>query len=166
MHYHGYIQRPMGQGDPPSDWDDRHRAPWGVYWDTSPWMPSMIPWLLYKPASFIKHTSDTPDDAVAWAESLYRPAWGPDGTDPSKHGLTVDQYLAGAHDDLTRGSEAVLQGPRGVDYFEIWLLSCPSRAVVTPPCPIGRRDTRPEGMGRITGIPGREGRWAHLAHEA
>jgi hypothetical protein len=153
MHYHGYLYRPIGHGKPPSDFDERYRTPWGEFWDTSPWVPTVVAWWLMKPASFIKHTSATVDEAMAWAESIYRPQYGPEGPDLAKEGMTIDERLEYARADLGRGQDVVLHGPFGYEFTEIWLLSCPNAVYPPPPCPIGRTDPRPDRLSRLTGVP-------------
>lgn len=154
MHYHGYLYRPAGQGKPPADYDERYRAPWGEFWDTSPWVPGMIPWWLLKPRSFVRNTSDTPDEAIAWAESLWRPLFGDHGDAHPAHALlSMAERLELSRANLARGDDIVLCGPIGLDYMEVWVLSCPNGCVPPPPCPLGRADMRPEGLYRITGVP-------------
>lgn len=154
MHYHGYVYRPAGHGKPPADYDERYRAPWGKFWDTSPWVPTMVAWWLLKPRSFVRNTSDTPDEAIAWAASLWRPLFEPLGDDhPDHRPMTMRERLDRSRASLTLGVDAVLCGPVGQTYLEVWVLACPNRVTPPPPCPLRRTDGRPPELPQLTGVP-------------
>lgn len=147
MHFHTYIYEAR-HGERPR-WDANQLEPGGISFSVSPFPPSLIAHWLRKPTSFIKATFDEPADAVAWASERLQRAYGgeePSGmpiTDRERHG--VSQLSMG--NDLCWANHG-----SGQVYTEIYVVCCPNSGG-SAPCPIGRRDSRPEGATKMTGIP-------------
>ena len=148
MHFHAYIYQAK-HGTRPR-WDATQLEPGGIGFSTSPFPPTFIAHWLRKPRPFIKVTLDEPKEAVEWASERLREAYR--GEEPS--GMPIADREAYGTSQLSSGSDLcwATNGIHAPYYTEIYVVCCPN-AGGSAPCPIGRRDSRPEGSTRMTGIP-------------
>jgi hypothetical protein len=147
MHWHGYVY--SGSADDIGSFDRTNRAREGAGFLTSKVPPYFTSHWLAKPRSFIEDTWDTPEDAVGWLTEAFNQAHRLENWRPWP---STDTRSPDALEQLRMGNDVLWSSYTSASaLIDLCVVSCPNRGGDLS-CPEGRRDQRPEGATRLTGV--------------